>query len=262
MSDYRVYLEIDAGAGQDVRLEDFIRELRALTDTLLSADNFVAPGEKLTEYVVRDLHHSTPTIVLEAFPVHPDRDYRDSVLTTLLEGVRYFSSSGRAPMEFTADTIEKLRDLTAPVGEGIRSATIRWRGRSATIGADLKDALKKLRISDDTEDGEIDGFLEQINIHGAPTFRVYPVVGPEFLTCEYGKHATEAVKAALGKYVIVTGELRYRKGARHPYRVRVRDIDILDEASQPTLEELRGIASSATGEEDTAEYLRRLRDGW
>ncbi|MFO1169613.1 MAG: hypothetical protein U1E49_01440 [Hyphomicrobiaceae bacterium] len=262
MNDFSIVFEIDAGEGRSVRLEDFEKELKALTDTLLSADNFAAPGVRLTEYFIKDLHHSTPTVVLEARPVRPDADYRNAVLTTLFDGVNHLSQSGRLPAGFTAETIERLRDLSAPIGEGVKAATLKWGHRTAVVSVDLKDKLKKIRVSDDTEDGEIDGLLEQISIHGKPTFRIYPVVGPEAVTCEYATARTEEVKAALGKYVYVSGKLRYRRGAKFPYRVRVEEMHVLDEAGQPSLIEIKGIAPDATGEESTEEFLRRLRDGW
>jgi hypothetical protein len=166
------------------------------------------------------------------------------------------------PAEFTFNTIERLRELSSPIGEGVKVATLRWGDRSAVVSAELKDRLKKVRVSEDTEDGEIDGLLEQINIHGHSTFRVYPVVGPEYVTCEYSATRTEEIKAALGKYVLVTGKFRYRRGARHPYRMRMEEMRVLDEATQPTLTDVKGIAPDATGEEETNEFLERLRDDW
>jgi aspartyl/asparaginyl-tRNA synthetase len=167
------------------------------------------------------------------------------------------------PPAFTAETIDYLREFSAPIGEGIHQAVIKWGSLTAVIGAELKDKLKNIRLRDDLEEGELDGFLEQINIHGAlATFRVYPLVGPEFVTCEIDKSRSDEIKAALGKYVLVQGLIRYRKGVAQPYRIRVNQFEVLDESKQPTLLDVRGIAPDATDGEDTDEFLRRLRDDW
>lgn len=263
MADFCITVELDAGAGRDPSLEDFQRELQALTSTLLSADDLAAPGVRLTEYVVKDLHHSTPTIVLEARPVRPELDFREQILAALLDGVNCLTASGRVPVEFTAETIDYLRGLSAPIGNGMKETVIRWRDRTAVIGLELKDKLKRIRLQDDVEDGEIDGHLEQINIHGEkPNFRVYPLVGPEFITCDYADDLRETVKEALGKYVVVEGQMRYKRGARYPYRVKARSIQVLDEGSQPSLLEIGGIATDATAGDSTVDFLQRIRDGW
>jgi hypothetical protein len=260
---FELTIEIDPGRGRDVPLEDFERELRALTGALMSADDFVSSGNRSTDFFVKDLHHSTPTIVLEARSIAPGRDVRAEVISHFMGGISELLRSGRLPANFSADTVECLRDLTSPIGEGIRETRISWGDSKVIVGIELKDRLKRIKISDDREVGEVDGLLEQINIHGTTsTFRIYPVVGPEFVTCEFDEALATEVQESLGKYVVASGEIRYRRGARFPYRAVVESIAVVSELEQPTLAEIRGISPYATHDEETVDFIQRLRDGW
>jgi len=114
------------------------------------------------------------------------------------------------------------------------------------------------------EHGSVTGWLEQINLHsGQNVFSVYPMVGPRRVRCLFGVELREVAVGSVDQYVTVYGELEYRAHSQHPHSINAERIEAHGAGhTAVTLDELRGIAPDATGEESSEEFVRRVRDAW
>ena len=106
------------------------------------------------------------------------------------------------------------------------------------------------------------GMLEQINIHGrAHLFVIYPTVGAREVRCSFPPELQKRAIEGIGKYVGVSGKLRYKKRDRFPNAVDVAGIEIHPEEKElPSIFDLRGIAKGATGNLSSEKFIRNLRN--
>ena len=129
----------------------------------------------------------------------------------------------------------------------------------------FRENMKKSRLDEERDVGTVDGKLEKINIHnGVNTFRIYSELSVmPYVDCKFPSELCEQAQSALGRYVSVLGECFYRPGAPFPYKVTVREMNILPPtADLPTLSDLYGIAPNATGGLSSEDFVRKLRDEW
>jgi hypothetical protein len=111
------------------------------------------------------------------------------------------------------------------------------------VTAEIEKLLADLLETEKTAIGTIRGTLDYINVHrGANSFRIYPIIGPSFVTCYFPTKLKDKAKAAIEQYIVVTGTLHYRFGSEYPYLIEAQEIECMpDESSLPTLASLRGI---------------------
>jgi len=248
----------------DVLLSDFNREINAFVRLFEQADlHLSGRGRRTVEFRVVDLHHSAATVVVSATPLNGEQDERGKIAKQFFDGLREIVDHAQAPKNFSSAMVGALRDIAGPVGLGVAETLISWGDFSASISIEFKKRVQDVPLPDDVEDGDIDGMMEMVNLHNkANRFRLYPIIGPNQLTCEFDEKLLSGVKAGLGRYVNVSGKMRYRYGERHPYMVVVSRIEILDDEALPTFEGLRGIAPGLTGGVPSELYVRQVRDEW
>ena len=129
----------------------------------------------------------------------------------------------------------------------------------------FKEHLSDARRIEEKIISTIDGKLERINIHNnTNTFRIYTSL-PAFssVNCEFPPNLLERVQNSLGLFVSVSGECFYRPKASFPYKMNVREMEVLPPTDElPTLSDLYGIAPSATGNQSSEQFVRGLRERW
>jgi hypothetical protein len=72
----------------------------------------------------------------------------------------------------------------------------------------------------------------------------------------------DEVRPILGKYVIVTGAMKYRWREKFPYEARANRLEQVSESDQPYLPNLIGMAPNATGGERSEDFVKELRSAW
>lgn len=123
--------------------------------------------------------------------------------------------------------------------------------------------MRKLLADEDVSYGHAEGSLDTVNIHGyARRFWIYPRIGPQKIRCDFLPGTAEKIREALGRYIRVEGLKCFRPQSSYPYRVAVRDFEVLEEAEPVYLKDLRGIAPGATGELSSVEFVRAIRNEW
>ena len=266
MAKNNITLQIRApDRGGDILLSDFNKEVEAFTRALESADVVLSGCNARTlEFRIVDLHHSTATIEIDATPIQSSVDQRDNIANAFFAGLKEIQEYARPPRNFTSSLIDALRGLSAPVGFGIAETLITWGDRAASISVEFKKRIQDMAVPDDSESGEISGMMEMVNLHNKENkFRLFPIIGPNYLVCSFEDELLPKVKAGLGRYVFVRGIIYYRFGEKYPYRLAANDIDIPEnEANLPTFESLRGIAPDLTDGLPSEVFIQRIRDEW
>ncbi len=151
--------------------------------------------------------------------------------------------------------------MATPLQKGITKLRIIESRKTITLGPEFPEKIRVVTRPDIVVHGSMTGTVEWLNIHNVSKFILYPIVGPDKISCEFKNELRERVITAVDRYVKVAGEMRYRTGNNFPYEILVNDIEIFPtEDKIPTLYELRGIAPNATGEMSSVEFINYLRD--
>lgn len=129
----------------------------------------------------------------------------------------------------------------------------------------FREIIAKARDAEEKVVSTLDGKLEEINIHGGTkSFKIYsslPHRSP--VTCKFPDNFLGTVQSALGCFVSVSGECFYRPGEAVPYKIHIRDMEVLPPGEElPSLSDLRGIAPEATGGKSSEQFVRESRDKW
>ena len=81
------------------------------------------------------------------------------------------------------------------------------------------------------------------------------------MACRFTRSLRDKVVRAVGQYVTVYGELRFKQWDNFPYAIVAEDLEPHPPASElPRLADLRGMAPNATGDLASEDFVDRLRE--
>ncbi len=118
--------------------------------------------------------------------------------------------------------------------------------------------------NDEVIESAMNGTLEILNVNkNNKLFELYPVIGTQKIICDFPSALLQKAITAIGNYVNVVGEYKYKSGHPYPYYVNVTDIEIYpDENELPSLFDLHGIAPNATNGLSSEDFVKGIRDEW
>ena len=254
------------GTKRMVGFDAFISELQAIHGALIRTDKLVSDGHATTRYEVVDLSMNSPArVVLGARAIDRKHDRTKPVVSAFIRGLSEIRE-GRAPASFDRPMLEKVREIASSVSKKRARTQIEYQGTTVEINHIFERRI--VTILEQTEEmfGSVEGQLEALNLHNRKNvFAIYPTAGARKVLCHFDNGQRETVKAAIDKYVLVTGMAQYQYLDRFPYSMEVRNITPIEGeevGTAPRMEELRGIAPDATGDLDSVEFVRQIRDGW
>lgn len=250
-----VVIRPTGGDDQTLAAADFIKQIDAMRQLLALSDPHGADAR-----IVKMHMNSPATVVMEA--VGSDRSGPD--FSKFISGLRAVALDGEAPRQFARPVFEALKEFAGVVGRSVRSATIEACGQTIVIDVAARKRIEAVFGTDTTADGSVDGMLEAINVHGKKnTFALYPVIGASRITCKFDDLLLADVRPALGKYVVIRGELKYRWREKFPYEAKAQKIEICDDwDDQPSFVDILGIAPNATDGVLSEDFVRNQRHGW
>lgn len=252
----KVTIRPSGGDDETLSAGDFIKQVDALRQLLALSE----AGGGADARIVK-LHMNSPaTVVMETSgsstsPVDLEGFFR---------GLEAVALGGEAPTFFERPVFDAFRDFAAVIGKSVRSATLELGGRTLEIDVAARKRIEAVFGKDSSSEGGVDGMLEAINVHGKQnTFALYPVVGSSRITCKFDDVLLGQVRPALGRYVVITGELKYRWREKFPYEAKANSIEVLDDFDdQPSFTEILGMAPNATGGMPAEDFVRKARVGW
>ena len=263
MSDNKLKIQFRANApDENLTLEDFSKQVTDFCAALNGIDQHISARNKSTVlYRVVDLKHSSPSeITLEAIGLEDSLEDNSSKVFPNFVKVVERLNAGKGYQDLPRHFLEPVYRIAKSVSGSIKE--IRISGAATTvfvtdrIAVLLSEFLEKEKVTV----GSIRGVIDIINVHkGANSFRIYPIIGPSFINCCFPNELKEKAKAAIERYVRVSGKLHYRMGCDHPYQIDVDEIEIMpDESSLPTLGSFKGIITS---DKSSEQLLDEERDG-
>jgi hypothetical protein len=266
MAGQRITIRLHGAVEDDghIRLTEFIKQLEAVKAALKQTERLITKSEERSLYYkIVDLSHSSPaTIVIEATPLDQNVEVKVAAETV----TKFFSNlrqvkRGRVPSNIDLPALLAYRNLGSMLEQHVSEVDIINSEQSISIDEVFKSKVTEIIGPDERVEGSMSGTLEWLNLHNTNRFHIYPTIGPKKVDCDFPPPLRDKVIAAIARYVLVIGELRYKKLSNFPYAIDVRDIEVLPpEDELPTLYDLRGIAPDATGNMTSAEFIRSIRD--
>lgn len=264
-SKFKITLKGDE-ADDSLRLGDLIDQLNAVKQTLTQVDQAVSGGKPSLYYRVTKISMNSPaTFEFEAV---------SKVKGNALHGRRVVAKLNRDLQRVIAG--KKPRDAGLELMESY-GALVQPMQRSHVVGIALKfdndpviDLPRNLAMKvddilgpDQIEQGSVIGSLDVIDVHNQRNvFKIYPVVGPTSIKCQFQGQQFNDALSGINKFVRVSGSLHFKKTEKFPHLIKVVSIDVLDEKSdRPTLTSLRGMATGAYGGLSSTDYVEKVRNG-
>ncbi|MCB2263067.1 MAG: hypothetical protein LGR52_09030 [Candidatus Thiosymbion ectosymbiont of Robbea hypermnestra] len=254
--------------GGDVDFASLLNDLNTIR-RLLNASDEIVSGERrpTSHYLVSGLSNESPAaITLTAEPRDQAKDFSVQTVEYLISGFGSIRDDGIIPVDATNAFLDNAANLINGLGNRFKRIWLQTdKNRMAAIDKKLSDAIDDLIGSAIVSWGAIKGVVERFNSHSQPcTFNIYPASGPQDVRCVFDRRSMmDKAIAAVNHTVTVTGELKYRPRHFTPYECSVARIDIHPPDDElPKLGELYGINPNVTGELETLEFIRRIRNEW
>ncbi|MCH7806156.1 MAG: hypothetical protein IH995_03320 [Proteobacteria bacterium] len=255
----RIRLTIKPAGGPDQNLNagDFVNQLSSLYRAIKAS----ATGQERFDLLVVGLSLDSPATV----ELEPVGEAGVAIVENFVSRVDEYFHTGDAPKEFGRDVFTALSDFSNPIGKSISRSLLVFDGKEICFDAKTHNTIEKTFGPDEVTSGSVDGMLEMVNVHkDKNTFRLYPVVGPNNIACKFEKKDLEnKISPALGKYVQVTGDLKYKWRDKFPFEVFVKEIEVLPNIEdQPKFADILGMAPDATGGVSSDKFVGKLRSEW
>ena len=252
-------------ADDSLRLGDLVDQLNALKQTLNQID-LALTGQKAPSLYYRIVNitmNSPATFEVEAVSKTRGPSHGRSVVSRLDRDLRKVIV-GKRPKDAGLDLMECYRSLALPMRKHVAQVSLQFdEAEPVEIPRNLDMKVEDILGPDQVEEGSVVGSLDMIDVHGQRNFfRVYPIVGPPSIKCQFPNGMLPDAVAGIKHFVRISGKLHYKKMEKFPHLIKVSSIDVLPERSDaPTLSGLRGIAVGAYGGLSSSEYVDKVRNG-
>lgn len=191
------------------------------------------------------------------------RDLVD-VVRPFMDGLRAIDKTSCRPEHFSDSTLEAAKSLVAVLNNGVAALSYSS-GRTRVqptqhVAAHVDTVLGKTGRFYEVEDAQLEGRLEQLTVHGPPTFGIYDPISGTPVRCQFDEDRIDEAIALIRARVRVTGMVRYNK--KHvAVSVRVTNFVRLREQSElPQLSDLHKAGVNITGGQDSVAFVRDMRD--
>jgi hypothetical protein len=248
----------------DVRLSDFTDQLNLIRKALFERERLVAGVDSpQIDYKIVDLHHSEATIVIEPISFNGASAYVNKVVSGFSDELRSIKKNAQLTDEPDVERLKAYQKIGHRSDNMISKVRIAVDRRATTIDESFKENVEKILGPDEFVQGTISGMLDAINFHYTNRFTLYPPLGPRKVSGAFEPDLRPKVKEAVGNFVTVIGQLRYKQWAAFPHGIVADDIDVHEpDSALPTLSELRGSFSGALGDKTSADFVEELRENW
>lgn len=224
-------------------------------------------GNDGIKFHVVGLSHSSPSTI-ECETVGKGRADTAMAFNSIRENLD--SVEKGQTQNFSNDILSAMESLADIKPEKIARAEIRAiygeeleeRQSVYKLDENFRKQLNEARKFEEKVVTSVDGKLEKINIHNnVNTFTIYTFFSP--VACKFPRDLLGEVQGALGFFVSVWGECSYRPDAAFPYKIEVKELRVLPPSNEtPSMDDLYGIAPDLTGDKESEQFMRELRDEW
>ncbi len=164
-----------------------------------------------------------------------------------VDGLVALDANPIMPTGFTTRAVEALLRLGSIISNDIvRIETSAGASKPVTITERIIANVKEVLGRNFTDLGSVEGRLETISLAGRPTFNVRDEITGHSVVCALMEGSLEEVKSALGKRVLVSGEVTYSRRGEASEVSPVHTLLVFGDAPIPTVEDIRGLESNIT----------------
>jgi hypothetical protein len=218
------------------------------------------PSDAVETRIVGLSRNSPACIELEVYRKHDDAPV---LVDGFFESIKAVADDAVAPRQFGRPVFNALKEFVSVIGHGVRASTLTVGDHVIEVEHQARQNIERVFEPDYTASGSLDGMLEAVNIHGKRNLcALYPVVGPHRVNCYFNDGLFGEIQTALGKYVLMNGELRYRWREKFPYEATIETFEAVNEADQPRVDEIIGLAPEATNGLSSEEFVSQIRGAW
>ena len=236
-----------------------LKSLEDIRRLLRDVDRAIYGPRSQHEWLVRKLASSAPTIT-----VQPDLNGRQAA-EAVGAGLRAVTAgTNQPPQYFTEQTLVDLQKMRRLFGGRSRAKSIAvfMNGhQTATIRRDISEKVSRILTSGYHNLGSLQGTLEVINVHGAPSVTIWDRVSRTPVRCSIpgGGEWIARAKTLLAKRVVVSGDIRYFVNGRPRSISNVTAIE--DATPDPSLPraEFGSIPDWQVREHGAAQWLNSIR---
>jgi hypothetical protein len=133
--------------------------------------------------------------------------------------------------------------------------------KPVTIDNTFTGKVEQILGPDELIYGSVSGMLEAVNFHNTNRFTLWPILGPRKITGTFQPERRPQVKNAIGSFVTVSGQLRYKAWSPFPHGVMAQEIEPhAPDSALPTLSEMKGAFPELTGDLTSVEFVERIRN--
>ncbi len=244
---------------QSASVELFLKAMGDINRLLRDVDYAIHHEKTARRWIIREIHASAPSVTVE--PLLGDEE----TVATIAEGVRTIASGADAPPDYFTE--EALLDLKRMhrlfVGrDRARSIVVARNGHpTVTIGEDISGKADRILRGGFRNLGSLEGDLEEVNLHGRPSFKIWSRVSRTPVHCSFPDTPEwkGRIKGLLEKRVFVRGTIHYFSNGI-PRSIR-NIIDVQDSSPAPELPEATfGSIPDEDAAHDPVAFVRSLRE--
>lgn len=238
-----------------------LKSLEDIRRLLRDVDRAIYGSKSQHDWAVRKLTSSAPTIT-----VKPDLNGQEAA-EAIGNGLRAVTIGTNQPPQYFSEQVlvdlAKMRRLFAGKRKA-RSVAVFMNGQQmATIQPDISEKVNRILTAGYRNIGSLQGTLEAINVHGAPTVTIWDRVSRSPVRCSIPKSREwiTLVKTFLEKRVTVSGEIHYFVNG---VPKSIRDVKDIEDAT-PSIDlpraEFGSIPDMQVRESGAARWLNSIREG-
>lgn len=245
-----------------LRLDDLLMSLGSLKSCLQKIDLHLSKGSQSVEfYKITGLEYGSAEISIEPKMKHPHPKNAEDIVRVFGQSLELIEQNKNLPADFGEEIITAFRDLVSPVARGYLEIEVSTNGTQVNIKQDFEDKIARMKGSEISFEGAIFGHIEALNVHNKREFRIYPIIGPNSIVCDFPEKLFDMVKDGVKRYVKISGNLKRKAREFEPYKIIVDKIKIFPpEDTLPSLSSLEGKAPNMTGGVDSTTFIRSIRD--
>lgn len=252
-------------ADESIRLGDLIDQLNAVKSTLNQIDVSVS-GDKSPSlyYRVTSITMNSPaTFIVEAVGKQAASSMHSRRVVSKLNRDLKTVIAGKRPKEADLELLESYGALVQPLKKHLAQVSLQFDKGPMDLPRNLGMKVDEILGPDQIELGSVIGSLDVIDVHNRRNqFKVYPVVGPSSIKCQFSEGMLGQAVAGIKHFVRISGELHFKRTEKFPHLIKVSKIEVLPEKSDTgSLSGLRGIAAGALRGASSTEYVERVRNG-
>ena len=256
MPETRLTLTIDTDHLTPQRLSGILSEFTGLLGEI---DEELSPSAaRSLDWRITGLSYSSPAdIAMVAVPRGDAPDIGNPVVSACIDGVALLVGKRARPSEFNDDALLHVMQIAKWANGDIRAVRVESPTvpAPASITRELTTTVERV-LPQGYSLGSVEGRLEGLNIHTQPKFTVYDAVTGRAVSCYFSDADLDAVKAAIGRKVIVRGRLRRDPDGRPKQVRRIEFFKPFDDVPETPPPDAAGLFQ---GLGDARSYLKMIR---